>query len=153
MSLPYRPNACMIVINDKNEILLCERAGERNNIWQFPQGGIEPGHNIQETALRELEEELGASEHHFEVLKILSAKNRYDFADPPPYALNKWRGQEQTFVLCRFKGSDSDMNLATSCGEFKNFQWVTINLVQNLVEPRRAPGYLKALEEVVKILL
>jgi len=47
-----------VVLNDKNEILFIFR----NNKWDLPKGKIEKGEEIQEAAIREVEEETGVKQ-------------------------------------------------------------------------------------------
>lgn len=52
-----RPAAGGVVINDKNEILWIYRFDK----WDLPKGHVEEGESIEETAIREVEEECGVS--------------------------------------------------------------------------------------------
>ncbi|HET7360783.1 MAG TPA: NUDIX hydrolase [Salinimicrobium sp.] len=54
-----------LVFNDKNEILFIHRKGK----WDLPKGKIEDGESIEETALREVEEETGVQ--GLEITKFL----------------------------------------------------------------------------------
>ncbi len=149
--LPYRPNVCMIIINKYNKFFLGKRAGQED-IWQFPQGGIEEGYTPEENVYKELEEELGAPKNLFDIVSPLKATNQYDFSITPPYAVGKWRGQSQSFWLVRFNGSDSDINLSRFEPEFSDYQWVNFEEIEGIVEQKRVPGYKNPLKEVCEIL-
>lgn len=144
--LPYRPNVCLLVYNSEKKLFLGERLGSPG-VWQLPQGGIEGGMSLEENVLRELEEELGVSPERFRLVKKLSATHKYDFAVPPPYAVGKWRGQDQIFYLVEFVGTDLDIKLDRHTPEFGRYQWATVAEVKQLAEPRRLPGYIAPLHE------
>jgi putative (di)nucleoside polyphosphate hydrolase len=63
----YRLNVGLIVVNHKGKLLLCKRKDSDN--WQFPQGGIDLGEKAEETALRELYEEVGIRSSNMTCLK------------------------------------------------------------------------------------
>lgn len=144
--LPLRPNVCMIILDRKNRIFLGERRGKPGH-WQLPQGGRDPGETAKKAALREASEELGVSEKEFKAVKILKAKNNYDFQKVPRYARGKWRGQSQKFCVMHYLGKDSQIDLTRYDEEFMNFRWCTLKKVRILADPRRFAGYEKALEE------
>ena len=53
----YRISAKALIWNEeRTRVLLCR---EDNNRWDFPGGGIEHGHTIEETIQKELVEEMG----------------------------------------------------------------------------------------------
>ena len=60
----YRPNVAMIIVSnnypEKKEIFIAQR-NDLLDIWQFPQGGIDKGEEVEEALFRELEEEIGTS--------------------------------------------------------------------------------------------
>ena len=51
----YRQCVGIVVYNNK-KVLLCERR-DTKGAWQFPQGGIEQGEDLETAARRELKEE------------------------------------------------------------------------------------------------
>jgi len=53
----YRKNVGLIVLDQKNQLLVCRRKGKKT--WQFPQGGIDDGESHIQAAYRELFEEVG----------------------------------------------------------------------------------------------
>lgn len=144
--LPLRPNVCIVLFNSACEILVGERHGS-SGIFQFPQGGIEGDDSLEENALRELKEELSINSSSLRVRKILEATNEYDWTEVPSYAVGRWRGQSQRFVLVEFVGSDDEIIVETENPEFKGFKWCDINDVCNIVEKKRVKGYQLALRE------
>ena len=67
--------ATIIVLNDKNEILLNLRSD--TNTWGIIGGGMELGESLEETAARELWEEAGLKAERFELLTVLSGKDLF----------------------------------------------------------------------------
>jgi putative (di)nucleoside polyphosphate hydrolase len=63
----YRKNVGLIVLNQKNKLLLCRRKDQKT--WQFPQGGIDSGESPQAAAFRELFEEVGIHKREVKVVK------------------------------------------------------------------------------------
>ena len=149
--LPLRENVCMLLFNKEQRLFLGERQKEKG-IWQFPQGGAEPHLSLEENVLKELEEELGIGRDSLRIVKRLEATHQYDFNNPPEYAVGKWRGQNQTFWLVEFLGSDAEINLENSEPEFMAWKWCSIKEVHQLAEPKRLPGYLKPLQEFEEFL-
>ena len=145
-TLPLRPNICLLVFDRRRLLFVGERLGEPG-VWQFPQGGIEDGTSLEENALRELEEELGAPRFAFRLVKKLRSANSYEFSKPPAYAEGKWRGQQQSFYLVEFTGDDSQIDLARHEPEFMNWKWCSVEEVKQLAEPKRLKGYLAPLAE------
>lgn len=144
--LPFRPNVCMLVVNREMKLFLGERNGSPGH-WQFPQGGVEPQHSLEENVLRETHEELGVDISLLKIEKKLVATFDYDYKNPPDYAIGVWRGQSQTFWIVAFSGRDSDINLTLYEQEFMNFKWATPDEVRAIAQPRRLVGYLPALLE------
>ena len=145
-SLPLRPNVCMLVLNREGKLFLGEREGNPG-VWQFPQGGVDESAAVEESVLRELQEELGADRALFRIIRKLEAVNEYDWESPPSYGVGKWRGQAQTFWLVDFLGNDSDIDLSRYDEEMMDWRWCTIEEVRAMAEPKRLPGYEKAVLE------
>lgn len=133
-SLPYRPCAGIMLANRDGKIFVGQRIDSISNIaWQMPQGGIDEGEEPGEAALRELEEETGITRDMVDVLACSREEYLYDLPDDLVGKLWKgqWRGQRQWWFLIRFKGEDSDVNIATAHQEFSEWRWV---------EPAELPG-------------
>lgn len=67
--------ATVIVMNDKNEILLNLRSD--TNTWGIIGGGMELGESLEETAARELLEESNLTAENFELIDLLSGEDLY----------------------------------------------------------------------------
>ena len=52
------PRACLVILNDDNEILLIKRKKAGREYWVFPGGSIEAGETAEVAAVREALEEL-----------------------------------------------------------------------------------------------
>lgn len=146
INLPYRPNVCMLLHNDAGKLFLGERLGQAG-VWQFPQGGIEPGTTPEEAVIRELEEECGIPPALIKIELKLAATHTYDFSTPPAYAVGRWRGQSQSFWVVRFLGHDQEIRLDLHKPEFSGWRWCTPQEVRSMAEPKRVVGYEPALRE------
>ncbi len=121
MKMKYRPNAAGILMDGKGKILLCERI-DKPGAWQFPQGGVDKGETPLETLHRELEEEIGIKPSHYKVTKEQGGY-RYRFPDGR-LKFGIYHGQEQTYFLCQFTGSKSDIQIETAHPEFRDAKWI-----------------------------
>ncbi|QOY51473.1 RNA pyrophosphohydrolase [Candidatus Sulfurimonas baltica] len=128
----YRPNVAMIIVSNnypqKKEIFLAQR-NDLRDVWQFPQGGIDEGEEVQEALFRELEEEIGTNK-----VKIVSEYPEwisYDF--PPRIAENMkpYVGQKQRYFLVKLKKS-AIIDINTSHPEFSDYKFVDIDEVLEL---------------------
>lgn len=144
----YRKNAGIIVFNRQRKVLLCERTGNWNDAWQFPQGGIDDGETPVEAAIRELREETSVTS----VVHVATMDKplKYDF--PPEVKKNNAKkginhdGQEQYWNLFLFTGEDSEINLATKEREFKNWRWADIEEAPDKVVAFKKDVYRQVVE-------
>ena len=140
----YRPNVSAIVLNEKNEILLCER-NDITGAWQPPQGGIDGEESPLEALKREVEEEIGIQE--FELIDSLPEPLFYDW--PEELHRDGFIGQKQWYFLIKI---NSPINLTNNNEhvEFQNYKLVGINEFNNSVTGFKAETYKLALKEFVK---
>ncbi len=116
----YRPNVAAILQNRQGRILVAERSGVEK-AWQFPQGGVDNGEDLEAALIREVREEVGIASSKFEILKSKGGY-RYDYPENHKKR-GEFIGQEQTYYLCRFLGEDADITLDES-PEFSRHRWI-----------------------------
>jgi putative (di)nucleoside polyphosphate hydrolase len=147
--LPYRHNVGVMLVNPAGRVFVGQRRDRDQTAWQMPQGGIDAGEDAVTAALRELEEETGIPARLVEVMAVTAEPLTYDL--PPEVQPTIWggrfRGQAQTWVLLRFRGSDGDVNIATAHPEFSAWEWCDpADLVPRIVAFKRGV-YVRVLDE------
>lgn len=124
----YRKNVGIVVFNREQKVLMCARADHADYQWQFPQGGIDEGENVIAAAKRELREETGITS--VEPVFRMPQPLRYDFPEKAKkkFAKSGYVGQEQTWILFRFFGTDGEIDFCTNPQEieFKAYEWTDI---------------------------
>lgn len=136
--LPYRPCAGIMLANMDGKVFVGQRIDSpEGDAWQMPQGGIDDGEDAREAALRELFEETGVRAELVDVIAQSAEEHLYDLPDELIGKLwkGKYRGQRQHWFLMRFKGQDSDIDIATEHPEFSKWQWVAADLLPELIVP------------------
>ena len=120
----YRPAAGVMLINKARQVWVGQRRDSTLEAWQMPQGGLDPGEDPLEGALRELEEETGIGRDLVEIVARCPRELTYDLPDDLVGKVWKepWIGQRQTWFLARFLGEDADVNLDTSHAEFRRVE-------------------------------
>lgn len=144
----YRPAAGVMLINDRKQVWVGQRLDSSLEAWQMPQGGLDPGEDPQEGALRELEEETGISRGLVDILARAKEELTYDLPEDLIGVVwrQKWRGQRQTWFLARFLGRDEDVNLQTADPEFRAWRWAEVAELPDLIVPFKKKLY----EDVIR---
>ena len=97
----YRPNVAAFLVNSAGQILTCQRR-DFPDVWQLPQGGVEPGELEVEALYRELDEELGVKKNEIEVIKQIAEPVYYDW--PEEFRYQGYLGQRQIYFLVKYLG-------------------------------------------------
>ena len=142
-SLPYRRAVGVMLLNARGQVFVAQRLDSTLEAWQLPQGGLDPGEDELSGALRELEEETGIVPDHVEILARCPTELYYDLPDDMLGKVwkGKWRGQRQTWFLCRLTGTDADVNIETSEPEFRAWKWADPKELPAMIVPFKKKLY------------
>lgn len=150
-TLPYRHCVGVMLVNANGRVFVGKRIDNKEgDAWQMPQGGIDDGEELHPAALRELHEETGITE---DLVTIIAESKEEHFYDLPGELLGKlwggrYRGQRQRWLLLRFTGEDSHVNLdAHKHPEFHEWKWVEPDVLPDLIVPFKKRVYRQVVEE------
>ena len=139
----YRPNVAMIIVSsnypEKKEIFIAQR-NDLLDIWQFPQGGIDTGEEVQEALFREMEEEIGTAKAT--IVAQYPEWVSYDFPTKIADKMKPYRGQTQRYFLMKLD-KDAEINLATEHPEFSDYKYVSVSEVLEHTAHFKKPVYEK----------
>ncbi len=127
----YRPNVAMIIVSNnypqKKEVFLAQR-NDLSDVWQFPQGGIDKGEDVQEALFRELEEEIGTAS--VSIIAEYPDWISYDFPSKIADNMKPFIGQKQRYFLVKLD-KDAKINIETQHPEFNDYKFVQVDEVLN----------------------
>lgn len=142
-ALPYRPCVGVMLINAQGQIFAGQRIDAATPAWQMPQGGIDPGEDPREAALRELYEEIGVPPALVEIVAETPDWLTYDI--PPEMVPKIWggryRGQKQRWYLMRFHGRDDQIDIAREHPEFSSWRWIDADAMLAAIVPFKRAIY------------
>ncbi|QOR01831.1 MULTISPECIES: RNA pyrophosphohydrolase [unclassified Campylobacter] len=142
----YRPNVAAIVLSSaypfECKILLAKR-NDMEDIWQFPQGGIDEGEDVKSALFRELKEEIGTDE--IEILAEHPEWISYDFPAKVAQKMYPYDGQSQKYFLVKLKNK-AIINLNTKNPEFDAYKLVDLDQVYDMINHFKKPIYIKVLK-------
>ena len=153
-ALPYRPGVGIMLVNADSRVFVGQRFDSTVEAWQMPQGGIDPGEDPYQAALRELEEETGVPGHLTSRLAETADWLDYDLPDALLGTIwkGRYRGQRQKWFALRFHGTDADVNLlaheAAGHAEFKAWQWAGLEQLAALIVPFKRELYTRIVSEL-----
>jgi putative (di)nucleoside polyphosphate hydrolase len=149
----FRANVGIVLMRGAGEVFLGRRTGGRG--WQFPQGGVRRGEQLEEALFRELHEETGLVRADVDLIGRTSEWMRYRL--PPRYIRRNRRpvciGQKQRWFLLRVKRDDVQFvfDSTTTEPEFDQWRWAAYwEPVREVIYFKR-PVYMQALQELAAI--
>jgi len=149
----YRLNVGIVVFNAAGQVWLGRRAdGKGEQIWQFPQGGVDKGEDLMAAARRELQEETGI--HSAALIGRAHGWITYDFPEgfTGSKAMKGFAGQTQAWFAFRFEGEDAEIDLAAHHQiEFDQWRWADLEEAPDLVVPFKRGAYLKVIDAFAPI--
>jgi putative (di)nucleoside polyphosphate hydrolase len=149
----YRPNICIVILNNQDDILMCRR--NKENSWQLPQGGIFHNEKPIDAMYRELLEEVGLNKT---TVEIIARTRNWLYYDVPeqfirPYNKGIYRGQKQIWYLLRMLVDDRHINLNHSPKpEFSDFKWCNYWQASEIVIEFKRNVYILGMQELYRAL-
>ena len=152
INLPLRSGVGIVLLNQKNKVLVAKRIDNQKNFWQMPQGGVDKGEDYLTAAYRELEEE--TSIKNVDLIKEFDELISYELPENLLGVIwkGKYRGQEQKWFVMRFSGTDSEINIKTKNPEFCEWKWIDLENITDLVVDFKLHVYEDVKKKVNEIL-
>jgi len=141
----YRPNVAIVVLSAdypvSKDVFIAERS-DLNNIWQFPQGGIDEGETAEEALFRELEEEIGTRD--VKIVAEFPEWVSYDFPSHVAKKMKPYAGQRQRYYLVQLL-PEAKVSIDTEIPEFSDFKFVDFEELPKYIAHFKRPVYEKVL--------
>ena len=150
--LPYRRGVGVMILNSVKKVFVGKRIDTKNNAWQMPQGGIDEDETLLEAGVRELFEET-----NIQNIEILAETKNWLYYDLPEFLIGrlwggKYRGQKQKWLLIKFTGNDEEININKSNQEFKQWKWIEVEELPEVVVAFKKQLYTSIVKEFASII-
>ena len=143
----YRIGVGIVLLNTRGEVFVGRRTDLKEEAWQMPQGGIDPGETPQQAATRELKEEICTDNAEI----IAESRGWFQYDVPPELApkrwAGRWKGQRQKWLVMLFRGADADIKLSGNYPEFNAWRWVPVKDLPGLAVSFKQQLYLDVVGE------
>lgn len=142
----YRPNVAAIVLSSDYPFeckLFIAKRNDMENIWQFPQGGIDEGEDPKSALKRELKEEIGTNE--IEIIAEYPEWLSYDFPSKVIKKMYPYDGQIQKYFLVRLK-HNAKIDINTKHPEFDSYRFVKVKEVFEMVNHFKRKIYIQVIK-------
>ena len=151
-NLPLRLGVGIVLLNSDNKVFLGKRIDNPVNFWQLPQGGVNRNEDFLYAASRELKEETGV-----ESIKLIKEIDNWLTYELPKNLLGKiwkgkYRGQKQKWFIMRFLGNEEEINIKTKNAEFREWKWINVNQLLNVVIDFKIDVYKSIVKELNTLL-
>ena len=152
LKLPLRKGVGIVLLNNENNVFVAKRIDNPKNFWQMPQGGIDEGENYYEAAIRELKEETSVVSVKF--IQEIDKKLTYILPDHLIGIIwrGRYKGQIQKWLVMRFVGKETEININTKKPEFLDWKWVDLDDLPKIAVKFKLDVYKSLKQEVSKIL-
>ena len=149
--LPLRIGVGIVLLNNKNNVLVGKRIDNPKNFWQMPQGGVDKNEDLFEAAKRELHEE--TSVRSVKLIKELDSWLEYDLPNKLLGKIwkGKYRGQKQKWFIMEFLGKNNEINVKTKNPEFLDWKWIKSSKLPDIAVNFKTHIYKKLEQELISL--
>ncbi|WP_286005582.1 RNA pyrophosphohydrolase [Campylobacter avium] len=142
----YRLNVAAVILSSSYPFdcrVFIAKRNDMDDVWQFPQGGIDENENPKSAILRELEEEIGTKDVEF--IATYPKWLNYDFPSKIAQKMYPYDGQSQKYFLLRLR-PNAKINLRTKHPEFSSYKFVNLQELFKIITHFKRPLYVKVIK-------
>lgn len=134
----FRLGVGAVIRRADGRVLALERT-DVPGAWQFVQGGVKVGEELEDALFREVREETGLKRSSFAATHAIPVLLGYELPEPTRRK-KTGRGQVHKWFVLDFAGDDDAIRLEPG-GEFVRFRWTTMETIARRVAAFRRPVY------------